>query len=106
MMTSHHKSRVASKLYLIIDICCLMTFLRRYLQKLHNEPGWNQWCTMLVFTGFICQFGIMPLGAFTAAHLLHLSQAQALVVLIMGCLPGGNASNLVSYWCDGDMDLR
>nr|CAB3266095.1 ileal sodium/bile acid cotransporter-like [Phallusia mammillata] len=58
-----------------------------------------------ILIGFLCQFGIMPLCAFVLATLMGLTQAKALVVLIMGCLPGGNASNLIAYWINGDMDL-
>lgn len=48
----------------------------------------------------------MPLCAFAIATLFSLPRAHALVVLIMGCLPGGNASNLLCYWCDADLNLR
>ncbi|XP_053160889.1 ileal sodium/bile acid cotransporter isoform X2 [Hemicordylus capensis] len=30
---------------------------------------------------------------------------QAVAVIIMGCCPGGTASNILAYWVDGDMDL-
>ena len=59
-----------------------------------------------ILLGFFCQFGIMPLCAFAIGSLANLSRAKALAVLIMGCLPGGNASNLITYWSNGDLDLR
>ncbi|CAK8686567.1 unnamed protein product [Clavelina lepadiformis] len=58
-----------------------------------------------ILIGFFCQFGIMPLCAFAVGSLANLSRAKALAVLIMGCLPGGNASNLITYWSNGDLDL-
>ncbi|XP_059845793.1 sodium-dependent organic anion transporter-like [Hypanus sabinus] len=55
--------------------------------------------------GVVCQFGFMPLIAFTLAISFKLKSPQAIAVLIMGCCPGGVISNIMSYWVDGDMDL-
>ncbi|XP_042553091.1 ileal sodium/bile acid cotransporter [Dipodomys spectabilis] len=58
-----------------------------------------------IFVGFLCQFGIMPLVGFILSVAFHIIPIQAVVVLIMGCCPGGTASNVLAYWVDGDMDL-
>nr|DBA33121.1 TPA: hypothetical protein GDO54_000851 [Pyxicephalus adspersus] len=58
-----------------------------------------------IIVGFLCQFGIMPIAGFTLANLFNVLPVQAVVVLIMGCCPGGTGSNILSYWVDGDMDL-
>ncbi|XP_017926525.2 ileal sodium/bile acid cotransporter [Manacus vitellinus] len=58
-----------------------------------------------IFVGFLCQFGIMPLTAFLLSLAFNVLPIQAVVVLIMGCCPGGTASNVICYWVDGDMDL-
>ncbi|NWH63369.1 NTCP2 protein, partial [Geococcyx californianus] len=58
-----------------------------------------------IFVGFLCQFGIMPLTAFLLSLIFNVLPVQAVVVLIMGCCPGGTASNVIAYWVDGDMDL-
>ncbi|XP_062051242.1 ileal sodium/bile acid cotransporter [Lepus europaeus] len=58
-----------------------------------------------IFIGFLCQFGIMPLTGFVLAVAFGIMPIQAVVVLIMGCCPGGTASNILAYWVDGDMDL-
>lgn len=58
-----------------------------------------------IFVGFLCQFGIMPLTAFLLSLAFNILPIQAVVVLIMGCCPGGTASNVIAYWVDGDMDL-
>ncbi|KAK2507275.1 hypothetical protein MC885_007749 [Smutsia gigantea] len=55
--------------------------------------------------GFLCQFGIMPLTGFILSVAFDILPLQAVVVLIMGCCPGGTASNILAYWVDGDMDL-
>ncbi|CAM9534559.1 unnamed protein product [Lampetra planeri] len=72
--------------------------LDRILQHLKRP-----WAGLTV--GFVCQFGVMPLAAFALARGLRLGAAEASAVLILGCCPGGLASNLISYWLDGDMDL-
>ncbi|XP_073474023.1 ileal sodium/bile acid cotransporter-like [Aquarana catesbeiana] len=58
-----------------------------------------------IAVGFLCQFGIMPLTAFILSLLFDIHPVQAVVVIIMGCCPGGTGSNIVAYWLDGDMDL-
>ncbi|KAM9674459.1 ileal sodium/bile acid cotransporter [Dama dama] len=55
--------------------------------------------------GFLCQFGIMPLTGFILSVAFDIIPIQAVVVLIMGCCPGGTSSNILAYWVDGDMDL-
>lgn len=56
--------------------------------------------------GFLCQFGIMPFTAFALALAFQVLPVQAVVIIIMGCCPGGSGSNIICYWLDGDMDLR
>ncbi|XP_019385225.1 PREDICTED: ileal sodium/bile acid cotransporter [Crocodylus porosus] len=58
-----------------------------------------------IFVGFLCQFGIMPLTGFVLSVAFNVKPIQAVVVLIMGCCPGGTSSNILAYWVDGDMDL-
>ena len=59
-----------------------------------------------VIAGFISQFAVMPLLTFTLAHALHIRAEFVIVMLFIGCSPGGTASNLFSYWTDGDVCLR
>lgn len=58
-----------------------------------------------IFIGFLCQFGIMPFTAFILSLLFNVLPVQAVVIIIMGCCPGGSSSNVFCYWLDGDMDL-
>ncbi|XP_072257546.1 ileal sodium/bile acid cotransporter-like [Pyxicephalus adspersus] len=58
-----------------------------------------------IAVGFLCQFGIMPLTAFILSLAFDIHPVQAVVVIIMGCCPGGTGSNIIAYWVDGDMDL-
>ena len=59
-----------------------------------------------IIIGFLCQFGIMPFTAFALALVFDVLPVQAVVIIIMGCCPGGTGSNIICYWLDGDMDLR
>ncbi|WNV77821.1 bile acid:sodium symporter [Geodermatophilus sp. DSM 44513] len=51
------------------------------------------------------QFGIMPLTAFALARLLDLPPAQAIGLLIVGCMPGGTTSNLYTYFARANLAL-
>lgn len=54
----------------------------------------------------VAQFGIMPLTAFCLAKILQLRPIEAITVLICGCCPGGNLSNIFALALQGDMNLR
>ncbi|KAM4559119.1 ileal sodium/bile acid cotransporter-like [Odontesthes bonariensis] len=58
-----------------------------------------------IIIGFICQFGIMPFTAFALSLAFGVLPVQAIVIIIMGCCPGGSSSNIICFWLDGDMDL-
>ncbi|KAL3970202.1 ER membrane protein complex subunit 1 [Sarotherodon galilaeus] len=58
-----------------------------------------------IIIGFLCQFGIMPFTAFALSLAFGVQAVQAVVIIIMGCCPGGSNSNIICYWLDGDMDL-
>ncbi|XP_070266644.1 sodium/bile acid cotransporter 4 [Myotis yumanensis] len=53
----------------------------------------------------LCQFGLLPLLAFLLALICSLDEVAAVAVLLCGCCPGGNLSNLMSLLVDGDMNL-
>lgn len=54
----------------------------------------------------LAQFGVMPLTAFALAKALRMDPVKAVAVLICGCCPGGNLSNIFSLALKGDMNLR
>ena len=58
-----------------------------------------------VITGCLAQFTIMPLMAWTLARLFSLDEALALGVVLVGCCPGGTASNVITYLAKGDLAL-
>ena len=58
-----------------------------------------------VIVGCIAQFTVMPLLAWGLARLFSLDEALALGVVLVGCCPGGTASNVITYLAKGDLAL-
>lgn len=58
-----------------------------------------------VLLGVIAQFVIMPLVALLVVFILGLPPEIAAGVILVGCAPGGTASNVVAYLARGDVAL-
>ena len=58
-----------------------------------------------VIVGCLAQFTIMPLLAWGLARVFQLDEALALGVVLVGCCPGGTASNVITYLAKGDLAL-
>ena len=58
-----------------------------------------------VVIGCLAQFTVMPLLAWALARLFSLDEALALGVVLVGCCPGGTASNVITYLAKGDLAL-
>ena len=58
-----------------------------------------------VAIGSLLQFTIMPLVAYVLIHLFQLPPAIAIGVVLVGCCPGGTASNVISYIAHADVAL-
>ena len=58
-----------------------------------------------VIVGCLAQFTVMPLLAWALAKLFALEEALALGVVLVGCCPGGTASNVITYLAKGDLAL-
>lgn len=58
-----------------------------------------------VIIGCLAQFTVMPLLAWGLSRLFHLDEALALGVVLVGCCPGGTASNVITYLAKGDLAL-
>lgn len=58
-----------------------------------------------VIIGCLAQFTIMPLLAWALAWVFRLDEALALGVVLVGCCPGGTASNVITYLAKGDLAL-
>ncbi|CAN5558614.1 bile acid:sodium symporter family protein [soil metagenome] len=55
--------------------------------------------------GWVTQFGIMPLIAFTMVMVLGLPPWIAVGALLMGSVPGGTTSNIFTYFSKGNLAL-
>lgn len=53
----------------------------------------------------LSQYGVMPLTGFGLAKALQLAPMEAVAVLVCGCCPGGNLSNILTLALQGDMNL-
>ena len=58
-----------------------------------------------VLTGCLAQFTIMPLLAWILTKIFSLPPDLALGVILVGCCPGGTASNVITYLAKGDLAL-
>ncbi|WJX67838.1 hypothetical protein P8452_52271 [Trifolium repens] len=58
-----------------------------------------------VLTGFFLQYSVMPISAFIISKLLNLPSHYAAGLILVGCCPGGTASNIVTYLARGNVAL-
>ena len=58
-----------------------------------------------ILVGCLAQFSIMPLLAFGLTWALSLPKELALGVILVGCCPGGTASNVITYLAKGNLAL-
>lgn len=58
-----------------------------------------------VIIGVIAQFAIMPATAWLLSKLLNLPAEIAVGVILVGCCPGGTASNVMTYLARGNVAL-
>ncbi len=55
--------------------------------------------------GCAAQFTVMPMLAVALSRVFALDEALALGVVLVGCCPGGTASNVITYLAKGDLAL-
>ena len=60
--------------------------------------------SLFFFVTFL-QFTIMPVTAFALVKTFNIPSELALGIIILGCCPGGTASNLITYLCNGNVAL-
>ena len=59
----------------------------------------------VIFLGFALQYLIMPVSAYLISLLLNLSPMLMAGVVLVGCSPGGTASNVITYLGNGNVAL-
>lgn len=60
---------------------------------------------LYVLIGVLAQYTFMPLIAFLLAYGLRLPSEIAVGVILVGCCPGGTASNVMTFLAKGNMAL-
>jgi BASS family bile acid:Na+ symporter len=55
--------------------------------------------------GCLAQYTVMPLLAWVLSRLFALDDALTVGVILVGCCPGGTASNVITYLAKGDLAL-
>ncbi|KAF8411104.1 hypothetical protein HHK36_003643 [Tetracentron sinense] len=58
-----------------------------------------------LLAGFCLQYSVMPLSGFLVSKLLRLPSYYAAGLILVGCCPGGTASNIVTYIARGNVAL-
>ena len=58
-----------------------------------------------VLVGVVAQYLIMPLVGWILCYVFRLPDAVAVGVILVGCAPGGTASNVISYLAKADVAL-
>ncbi|CAN0891211.1 Probable sodium/metabolite cotransporter BASS1, chloroplastic [Linum grandiflorum] len=58
-----------------------------------------------LFAGFLLQYSVMPMSAFLVSKMLNLPSHYAAGLILVGCCPGGTASNIVTYIARGNVAL-
>nr|KYP57153.1 putative sodium-dependent transporter yocS [Cajanus cajan] len=56
-----------------------------------------------VLYGFVLQYSVMPLSGFLISKLLNLPSHFAAGLILIGCCPGGTASNIITYLARGNV---
>ncbi|CAB4307593.1 unnamed protein product [Prunus armeniaca] len=58
-----------------------------------------------LLAGFVLQYSVMPLSGYAVSKLLNLPSYYAAGLILVGCCPGGTASNIVTYIARGNVAL-
>ncbi|GMH14381.1 hypothetical protein Nepgr_016222 [Nepenthes gracilis] len=61
--------------------------------------------TKELLIGFLLQYSVMPLSAYFVSRILALPSYYAAGLILVGCCPGGTASNIVTYIARGNIAL-
>ncbi|KAK6946589.1 Bile acid:sodium symporter/arsenical resistance protein Acr3, partial [Dillenia turbinata] len=58
-----------------------------------------------IIAGFVLQYSVMPLSRYFVSKLLNLPSYYAAGLILVGCCPGGTASNIATYTARGNVAL-
>ena len=89
---------------LIVSVCLVMMALGCTVQLEILKAHLRRPIGMII--GLVSQFIVFPAVTFGLAHALRLEKWNAIGMILLGTSPGGALSNLLTYYCDGDVTLR
>ncbi len=92
---------VATKSYLDWLVAVTMLAIGTLLTKDEIQQVIRRWPT--VFAGTAVQYTAMPLLAYSAARLFHLDGDLMMGVVLVGCVPGAMASNVLTLAARGNV---
>lgn len=75
-----------------------LTLKAQDFSEVFRQPG-------AVLLGTLCQFILMPGIAWLLCLIFNLDKELAVGVILVGCCPGGTASNVMAYLAKGDVAL-
>jgi sodium/bile acid cotransporter 3/5 len=81
---------ISIQMGILLDIAVLKELTRRPIQ---------------VLIGFVCQYMLMPLIAFSITKIFRYKPIYGLGLFVVGCCPGGSISNQWTIIFDGDINL-
>lgn len=105
LKTIPKNQKLLKAMTLLIFFILQMTMLALGCEILISEVKKHANKPIGAIVALVAQFGVMPLGAFTICRLLKLDFYPSIALIICGCCPGGNLSNLLAYGARGDMNL-
>ena len=94
---SNLKSSIPLLLGMIIFFMGLTVNINQFKDVL-KKPQW-------IFITVLLQYSVMPMLAYFIAKFLNLSSEISLGFIILGSCPGGTASNVITYLCNGNVPL-
>jgi len=92
------KATVINPLLGVVMLGMGMTLKMEDLRIIAKRPG-------DILAGLFAQYTIMPFLAWVICHILRLDEPLAIGVILVGCSPGGTASNVITYLARGDLAL-
>lgn len=92
---------VSTARYLTVAIFLVMFAVGSLLQWDEVQEVGRQWPAVLFGTSV--QYISMPLLAYVIGHVFHFDKATLLGVIMVGCVPGAMASNVLTMTCRGNV---
>ena len=97
-LTAVNQGSLVVLLLAFIMLCMGLTLTFEDFRRIARMPR-------AVTIGFAAQYSVMPLLAWGVAQALNLPPHFAVGLILVGCCPGGTASNLVTYIAGADVAL-